>query len=64
VQRIAEDSIEAVSTLVSTEQSYYIEGITKVEEQLIILLDLDRALSDEAQVADDAQHPTADAVAA
>ncbi len=44
VQRITEDSIEPVSNLVSTEESEYIVGITKVEDQLIILLDLDRAI--------------------
>ncbi len=48
VQRIAEDSIEPVSSLVSTEQSEYIVGITKVGDQLIILLDLDRAIGNES----------------
>ena len=44
VQRISEDSIEPTTTLVTTENSYYIEGIAKVDDQLLILLDLDRAL--------------------
>ncbi len=49
VQRITEDSIEPVSNLVSTEQSEYIVGITKVEDQLIILLDLDRAIGNASE---------------
>ncbi len=44
VQRIAETSIEPAASLVTTEDSYYIEGIAKVEDRLLILLDLDRAL--------------------
>ena len=32
----------------TTEDSYYIEGIAKVEDQLLILLDLDRALDSES----------------
>jgi len=47
VQRISEDSIEPVTALVTTEDSYYIEGIAKVDDQLLILLDLDRALDSE-----------------
>ena len=30
--------------ILTTEDSYYIEGIAKVEDRLLILLDLDRAL--------------------
>lgn len=63
VQRIAEDSIEPVSSLVSTEQSDYIVGITKVGEQLIILLDLDRAIGNESDQNDN-QEDAATAVAA
>lgn len=62
VQRIPEDSIEPVSSLVSTEQSDYIVGITKVGEQLIILLDLDRAIGNESDQNDnqeDAATPAA-----
>jgi purine-binding chemotaxis protein CheW len=52
VQCISEDSIEHAIVLFTTEDSYYIEGIAKVEDQLLILLDLDRALdSDGIQVA-------------
>ena len=48
VQRISEESIEPATALVTTEDSYYIEGIAKVEDQLLILLDLDRALDSES----------------
>jgi purine-binding chemotaxis protein CheW len=44
VQRIAEASVEPAAALVTTEDSYYIEGIAKVDERLLILLDLERAL--------------------
>ncbi len=63
VQRITEDSIEPVSNLVSTERSEYIVGITKVKEQLIILLDLDRAIGAES-IQDDAEEIAAIADAA
>lgn len=63
VQRIPEDSIEPVSSLVSTEQSDYIVGITKVGEQLIILLDLDRAIGNESDQNDN-QEDAGTAVAA
>lgn len=63
VQRITEDSIEPVSNLVSTEESEYIVGITKVEDQLIILLDLDRAIGN-ASSQNDTQDAAAMAAAA
>ena len=63
VQRIREDSIEPVSNLVSTEESEYIVGITKVEDQLIILLDLDRAIGN-ASSQNDTQDAAAMAAAA
>ena len=45
VQRIPEASIEPTAALVTTEDSYYIEGIAKVDDRLLILLDLERALA-------------------
>ena len=60
VLRIAEDSVEPASSLVTTEDSYYIEGIAKVGDRLLILLDIDRALADEATEL----RQTAEAVAA
>ena len=49
VLRIAENSIEPASSLVTTEDSYYIEGIAKVDDRLLILLDIEQALSEAAE---------------
>jgi purine-binding chemotaxis protein CheW len=49
VLRIAEDSIEPPSPLVSTVDSTFITGIAKYGERLIILLDLSKVLSLEEQ---------------
>lgn len=48
VRRISTDSVEAPGATTTTEESYYIEGIAKQEEHLLILLDLERALSSQA----------------
>lgn len=48
VLRIPANSIEATSPVVTTAESFYISGIAKIEDQLLILLDLDRALSSDA----------------
>lgn len=45
VLRITEDSVTPASSMVTTEDSYYIDGIAKVGDRLLILLDLDRLLS-------------------
>ena len=45
VLRIAVDSIESTSSLITTEDSYYLEGIVKVDDRLLILLDIERALA-------------------
>ncbi len=44
VQCISESSVEPTSALVSTEDSFYIQGIAKLDEKLLILLDLESAL--------------------
>ena len=49
VLRIGEDSVEATSSLVTMEDSYYLEGIAKVDDRLLILLDIERALGEEAE---------------
>ena len=49
VLRIGEDSIEPTSSLVTTEDSYYIEVIAKVDDRLLILLDIERALGKDAE---------------
>jgi purine-binding chemotaxis protein CheW len=45
VLRIAVDSIESTSSLVTTEDSYYLEGIVEVDDGLLILLDIEQALA-------------------
>lgn len=49
VLRVAEDDIEAPSPMVATVDSAFITGIAKVEERLIILVDLGKVLSTEEQ---------------
>ena len=48
VLRIPESSIEAQPPIVATPQSVYIQGIAKIGDGMMILLDLDQALSSEA----------------
>ena len=45
VLHVAEDAIEPTSALMTTKDSYYIEGIAKLGDRLLILLDLERVLS-------------------
>ena len=44
VLRVAGASIESASALITTEDSYYMDGIAKIGDRLLILLDLDRVL--------------------
>lgn len=46
VLRITADSIEPPSSVITTTDSAYLLGIAKVEERLIILLDLEQVFSD------------------
>ena len=48
VLRLQASSIEDTTSLVTTADSYYIDGIAKVGEDLLILLNLTKALSSEA----------------
>ena len=48
VLRITESSIEPASSVVTTEDSYYIQGIAKLTDRLLILLDIEKALGEEA----------------
>lgn len=48
VLRIASDAVEPPSSVVTTAESDYLMGIVKLAERLIILLDLDRVLADQA----------------
>jgi purine-binding chemotaxis protein CheW len=47
VLRISEDAVEPTSALMTTKDSFYIEGIAKLGDRLLILLDLERVLSAE-----------------
>ena len=44
VLRVPEAAIEPASALVTTDDSYYMDGIAKIGDRLLILLDLDRVL--------------------
>jgi len=50
VLRIAQDTVETASSIITTADSYYILGIAKLGERLIILLDLEKVLSREGRV--------------
>lgn len=47
VLRILGDSVEPPSSVITTADSDYLMGIAKVEDRLIILLDLESVLSEE-----------------
>lgn len=46
VLRISADTVEPPSSLITTADSEYLIGIAKLESKLVILLDLDRVLSE------------------
>ena len=50
VLRVPEDAIEPPSPLVMTIDSVFITGIAKIEDRLVILLDLSKVLSIEEQL--------------
>ena len=49
VLRVPEDDIEPPSPVVTTMESTFVTGIAKVDERLIILLDLDKVLTADEQ---------------
>ncbi len=51
VMRLAGDAISPASELITTEDSYYLQGIAKLGDKLLILLDLDKVLSKEERAA-------------
>lgn len=51
VLRIPAGSIEPPSSVITTVDSYYLEGIANLDGRLLILLDLERALAERAQEA-------------
>ena len=59
VLRVPGSAIEPAAALVTTEDSYYMDGIAKIGSRLLILLDLDRVL----QLGDDAASRLADVAA-
>jgi purine-binding chemotaxis protein CheW len=48
VLRIRESSVEPALSVATTEDSYYIQGIAKLSDRLLILLDIEKALGEEA----------------
>lgn len=44
VLRVPAGAIESASSLITTEDSYYMDGIAKIGNRLLILLDLERVL--------------------
>jgi len=50
VRRIPQDSIESASDIIVNDESDYLIGIAKIEDKMVILLDLDRLLSRESTV--------------
>lgn len=65
VLRIQGDSVAPPSSVITTTDSAYLLGIAKLESRLIILLDLEKVLSDDEMGAfDEAGEEVADALAA
>lgn len=52
VKRIAGTSVQRDALLATTDQANYLEGIAKLGDQLLILLDLERALTQISSTAD------------
>ncbi len=52
VLRIASDSIEQASDIITAADSDYLQGIAKLEDKMVILLDLDRALDKDSILAE------------
>lgn len=51
VKRIPAEAIQADASIATTEDSYYIEGIARLEESLLILLSLPKALRTQSSAA-------------
>lgn len=51
VLRIPMDAVEPPSTLITSQDSDYIRGIAKVEDRLVILLDLEKVFTDQEKTA-------------
>lgn len=59
VLRISDTSVEPASVVVTTEDSFYLDGIAKLDGRLLILLDIERALSEQAAEARNATRAVA-----
>ncbi len=47
VLRIRDEAIEPASAVITTADSFYLQGIAKLEDRLLILLDIERALDEQ-----------------
>lgn len=47
VLRVRDESVEPASAVITTADSFYLQGIAKLEDRLLILLDIERALDDQ-----------------
>jgi purine-binding chemotaxis protein CheW len=50
VSRVASDSIEPPSSVITTNDSGYLTGIVKAQEKLIILLDIARVINEKGEI--------------
>ena len=57
VMRIPTSSVEPPSSIVTSMDSDYLQGIAKLESQLVILLDLSRVFEDVVQTVPDSYEP-------
>jgi purine-binding chemotaxis protein CheW len=60
VIRVPEDSIDPVSDIVTAGESDYLQGIAKIGDKMIILLDLDKLLSRDRELVDIASYENDD----
>ena len=51
VLRVPADSVEPPSSLVTTAESAYLRGVAKLDQRLVLLLDLGRILAEDQQLA-------------
>lgn len=63
VLRVRDEAIEAASAVITTADSFYIQGIAKLQDRLLILLDIERALDEQVDEMR-ASRPSPQAIAA
>ena len=64
VLRIPADSVEAPSSVITSSDSHYLLGIAKLEDRMIILLDLDKLFSSEGTTVALAEIPSIEDISA